>query len=140
MNRERETERERGVSRLCNFIHGIPTKGGMSRVVQSRWKRGSARTYYVHAIIVVGTRRREKKEETYGYCSSRPSIQRGIRAPRSGYSCNDRSCRPSACTGSRNPSRNNAPRKSPCTRTPSSNGRSCTRPRSNLARRPTTFA
>ena len=74
------------------------------------------------------------------YCSSHPSIQRGRRALRSGCSCNDRNCRPSACTGSRNPFRNSAPRKSPCTRTPSSRERFCTRPRSNSARRPTTFA
>lgn len=139
MNREGEREREGYLVSVISYTEFLQ-KEGCHAWCSRDGKRGSARTYYVHAIIVVGTRRREKKEETYGYCSSRPSIQRGIRAPRSGYSCNDRSCRPSACTGSRNPSRNNAPRKSPCTRTPSSNGRSCTRPRSNLARRPTTFA
>lgn len=37
-------ERYAGRDGLCNFIHGIPTKGGMSRAVQSRWdERGSAR-------------------------------------------------------------------------------------------------
>lgn len=33
--KKKENVRE---DRLCNFIHGIPTKGGMSRAVQSRWE------------------------------------------------------------------------------------------------------
>lgn len=61
MNRERE--RERGVSRLCNFIHGIPTKGGMSRVVQSRWEAWEC-THVLRACD--NSRWNEKKREKRG--------------------------------------------------------------------------
>ena len=97
----------------------------------------------VHAYYVYDNRRckeKIKREQTYVYCSSHPSIQRGRRALRTGCSCNDRNCRPSACTGFHNPSHSSAPRKSPYIRTPSSRVRFCIRPRSNSARRPATFA